>query len=78
MGEKDPEQAGAAPSARAQASEHQITERLAAVDGINGAAGLHLDDEALRELLRRRIAGEITSEEYRRLGAEHLNTLGGS
>jgi len=53
-------------------TEAEIAERLAAVDGVNGAAGHELEDPHLRELLRKRIAGDITSEEYRSLGLEHL------
>lgn len=53
-------------------TEAEITQRLAAVDGVNGAAGHELEDPQLRELLRKRVAGEITSEEYRALGLEHL------
>lgn len=54
------------------ASGESDDERLAGVDGINGAAGHELEDPRLRELLRQRIAGEITSAEYRELGMTHL------
>ena len=53
-------------------TEAEIEERLAYVDGVNGSAGHHLDDPYLRDLLRKNIAGEITSEQYRELGMEHL------
>lgn len=53
-------------------TESEIDERIAGVDGVNGAAGHRLENPELRELLRRRIAGEITSEEYRTLGMAHL------
>jgi hypothetical protein len=50
----------------------QIDHEIARIDGINGSAGHHLDDPYLRGLLRQLIAGEITGEEYDRLGMEHL------
>lgn len=46
---------------------------IAWVDGANGSAGHHLDDPYLRELLRKKIAGEIIGEEYDRLGMAHIN-----
>lgn len=55
-----------------QPTDAEIDERMAYVDGINGSAGHRLDDPYLRDILRQSIAGEITSEEARRLGMEHL------
>lgn len=59
----------AQPSAPTQA---QIDERLARVDGINGAAGLQLEDPYLRDLLAQLTAGSITADEYDRRGMAHL------
>lgn len=64
-----PDQSGTPEGTPAQ---DDVDERLAAVDGVNGAAGHELEDPYLRELLRKRIAGEITSEQYRELGMRHL------
>jgi len=49
-----------------------VEQQLAAIDGVNGAAGHHLDDPVLREILRRQLAGEITGDEARELGRKHL------
>jgi hypothetical protein len=53
-------------------SEAEINAKLAWIDGVNGSAGQTLEDPYLRGLLRQSIAGEITSEQYRELGMEHL------
>jgi hypothetical protein len=53
-------------------TEADIDERMAWIDGVNGSAGHHLEDPYLRELLRKQLAGEITGDEYRKLGMEHL------
>lgn len=53
-------------------SEAEIDQEMARIDGINGSAGHRLSDPYLRDLLRKQIAGEITGDEYDRLGMEHL------
>jgi len=50
----------------------QTDETIAWVDGVNGSAGHELEDPHLRELLRQQLSGEITGDEYLRLGMEHL------
>jgi len=50
----------------------QIDEKLAWVDGVNGSAGHELEGPYLRELLRQKLSGEITGDDYVRLGMEHL------
>lgn len=54
-------------------TEAEIDERMAYIDGVNGSAGRHLEDQYLRDLLRKLIAGEITSGQCRELGMEHLH-----
>jgi hypothetical protein len=53
-------------------SKAEIDHQIARIDGINGSAGHTLEDPFLRDLLRQNLAGEITGEEYDRLGMEHL------
>jgi hypothetical protein len=53
-------------------TEAEIDAEMARIDGVNGSAGHHLGDPYLRGLLRQLIAGESTSDEYDRLGMEHL------
>ena len=50
----------------------QIDHEIARIDGINGSAGHHLDDPYLRDLLRQQIAGDITGDQTRELGRQHL------
>lgn len=57
-----------------QLTEAEVEQRLAYIDGVNGSAGHRLDDPYLRDLLRKSITGEITSEQYREFGLEHLRT----
>lgn len=60
-------------SAHERPTDAEVDQVMAWVDGVNGSAGHHLDDPYLRDLLRRKIAGEITGEEYDRLGMVYIN-----
>lgn len=42
------------------------------IDGINAAAGHALEDPVLRDIVRRQLAGEISGDEARELGRQHL------
>ncbi|HEU5223133.1 MAG TPA: hypothetical protein VFU07_05555 [Candidatus Lumbricidophila sp.] len=48
---------------RNRPTEAEINAHLAAIDGAMGAAGHKVDDPEFRSLMRRRIAGNVTSEE---------------
>ncbi|TFB59012.1 hypothetical protein E3N86_12270 [Cryobacterium sp. Hz7] len=50
----------------------EIDEQMARIDGINGSAGHTLEDNYLRDLVRQQLAGEITGDEARKLGRQHL------
>jgi hypothetical protein len=63
----------AQPSEPQPPTDAEIDRAMAWIDGVNGSAGHHLDDPHLRDLLRKTIAGEITGEEYDRLGMAHIN-----
>jgi hypothetical protein len=63
----------AQPSTSEPPTDAEIDHAMAWVDGVNGSADHHLDDPYLRDLLRKKIAGEITGEEYDRLGMAHIN-----
>ncbi len=47
-------------------TEAEIDRRMAMADGVLGAAGHEVTDPASREIIRRKIAGEITPEEAER------------
>lgn len=53
-------------------NEAAITDQMAHIDGVNGAAGHHLEDPYLRDLVKRQLAGEITGDQARELGRQHL------
>ncbi|SFN71161.1 hypothetical protein [Mycetocola miduiensis] len=53
-------------------TEAEIDAEMARIDGINGSAGHRLEDPYLRDLMRKQIAGDITGDEARELGMEHL------
>lgn len=53
-------------------SEADISEQMAHIDGVNGAAGHRLEDAYLRELVHRQLAGEITGDQARELGRKYL------
>lgn len=53
-------------------SEEEVERRLAAADGVLGAAGHEVTDPEIREIVRRNIRGEITSDEAERLMLAHL------
>ncbi|GAA1604099.1 antitoxin VbhA family protein [Leucobacter chromiireducens] len=52
-------------------TEAEVEARLAAADGVLGAAGHAITDPVAREIVRRKIRGEITSEEADRLILAH-------
>lgn len=52
-------------------TEAEVEARLAAADGVLGAAGHAITDSVAREIVRRKIRGEITSEEADRLILAH-------
>lgn len=49
-----------------------VEAKMAIIDGVNGVAGHQLSDPVLREIVRRQLAGEITGDEARELGRQHL------
>lgn len=49
----------------------EIERIMAKADGAMGAAGHSVDDPYIRNLYRRKLAGEISGEEVRRLIFEH-------
>lgn len=51
---------------RKKLSEAEIDRRMAMADGVLGAAGHEVTDPASRDIIRRKIAGEITPEEAER------------
>ncbi|QZY53340.1 antitoxin VbhA family protein [Leucobacter tenebrionis] len=52
-------------------TEAEVEARLAAADGVLGAAGHAVTDPVTREIVRRKIRGEITGEEADRLILAH-------
>lgn len=48
-------------------TEEEVEARLAAADGVLGAAGHRVTDPVMREIVRRKIRGEISDEEADRL-----------
>lgn len=48
-------------------TEEEVEARLAAADGVLGAAGHRVTDPVAREIVRRKIRGEISGEEADRL-----------
>lgn len=52
-------------------TEEEVEARLAAADGVLGAGDHRVTDPVAREIVRRKIRGEITSEEADRLILAH-------
>lgn len=52
-------------------TKEEVEARLAAADGVLGAGGHQVTDPVAREIVRRSIRGEITSEEADRLILAH-------
>lgn len=53
-------------------SEEEVERRLAAADGVLGAAGHEVTDPEIREIVRRKIRGEIAGDEAERLILAYL------
>lgn len=59
-------------SAEKKRTPDEIDAGMAEIDGFLGAAGHRIDDHGDREILRRQVAGDITSDEARVLVLERL------
>lgn len=53
-------------------TEAEIDRAMAYIDGVHGAAGHHISDPVLRDLLRQFETGDITAEECRELSSRHI------